>query len=465
MKYFTTFCFTVTVFFVILLSSSCDEKKEVSLHQLISDTHFKVQLPEADFTSDPLTSMGVYLVDYNSSEFSSNLRYKSQQGFYSLADSSGISVDKFDREAKNVDIYAYVPYQKVENSTIEKHHVSVMLNQQDTASYQASDFMCATAERKALATKIDLTFKPQLTKVVINVKKRGLKVVNNDVEVEFVDVATSANINLKTRILTNLGGICTVKPLKQDASDVDFDYTLQAILIPQKIAAGQTILQVQTGGKVYTHQAKYDLSLKPAMEYVYDIYIDDSEISVESESDPKKRGEGRTEGLASISAHTYKIGDYYPMADDALSAIGIVFAAYNNGAHGKILSLDEAIDLKWGPSVEMGAQSKISGSNNKDIIEHRNGSVSQYEAFNWCFSKGKNWYLPAINELVAIHQQKETINRALSPLLRSNYLGDGVYLSSTEGDESTALVLYFASGKRFQQSKSMGYHVRAVSDF
>lgn len=461
MKYSKTFYSTITVFSVILLYISCERKKELSLHQLASDTHFKAEFSDMGYALDSLP-MGVYVVYNETSMFCSNFKYEYKEGLYSLTDSKEISNPDF--ENKNINIYAYTPYQNMENPSIEKHHVVVETNQQNQANYNASDFMYAWVEHKALGEKIDLAFKVKFAKVVINIKNKALKESNNDIGVEIINVATSANINLKTGILSALGDIGTIKTMKQDVPNSDFNYTVQAIMIPQEIPANQTILNIEIEGHVYSYQTKHEIFIQPSTQYIYNVTIDEFGISVEFENFLRTR-DGVADNLNPVSNHIYKVGDYYPMADDKMSAIGVVIEVFDNGSHGKIISLDEALDLSWGPSRLTGAKSKISGANNKEIIERQGGSVSEYEALNWCRSKGKGWYLPAINELVTIYKQKDVLNRSLSPLLRSNNLGDGVYVSSTENDDSNALVLYFGNGQRFQQDKSLTSHVRAVYDF
>lgn len=462
MKYSRTFYSVIAVFSVILLHISCDRKKELSVRQLISDTHFKVEFSDVGYALDPLIPMGAYIMDDNSSIFCSNLKYQYKDSFYSLVDSSQINSLKYD--SKGANIYAYFPYQDIENPNPEKHRVRVATDQQSLSNYQASDFMYAIAEHKTLSQKIDLQLSGKFAKIIINIKKKGLKESTEDIGVELVDIATSADINLKTGALSNLSDVSTIKLMKRSIPNSDFDYTVQGIAIPQEIQADKTVLRIVIGGKVYSHATRYEVSIEPAMQYVYNVTIDDFGMSVESEGRDRDR-KGTVENLNSVSTHTYEVGDYYPMADDKLSAIGIVFRTSDDGLHGKVLSLDEALDLNWGPLGDTGAKSKVSGANNKAILERQDLSISEYRALSWCLKKGKGWYLPAINELVTIYEQKEILNRSLSPLLRSNSLGDGVYLSSTENNSANALVLYFGNGQRFQQDKNMESHVRAICDF
>lgn len=462
MKCFRTFYSAIAVFSVILLHFSCDRKKELSTHQLIRDTHFKVEFSDIGYTLEPSIPIGVYIANNRSSVLSSSLKYEDKGEFYSIVDSNKISNSKL--ENKDINIYAYLPYQNTTNSDFEKHHIIVETDQRSLVNYQASDFKYAVTELKTLGTEIDLQFKEKLAEIVINVKSKGYRDPNDDMNIEIVDVATSANINLKTGILSDLGDIGSVKLMRRSLSNPDFDYTMQGIFIPQEIPADRTILKIEIGGKFYSHQTKYDIIIEPAMQYIYNVTIDNRGISVESEAVHRIR-EGAQDNLNTISAQKYNVGDYYPMANDKQSAIGVVFTTFDNGLHGKVLSLDEALDVNWGPLIETGAKSKISGASNKSIIERQNTNLSEYRALSWCLKKGKGWYLPAINELVTIYQQKDILNHSLSPLLRSNNLGDGVYLSSTENDESNVLVLYFGNGQRFQQDKNLESNVRAIYDF
>lgn len=459
MKNITIYCSCIIVSLFVLLFMACESRKQVRLQELAARTHFQADFPDT-FIFEPI---GVYMVGENSSESCINLKYDNKDGVYSFVDFNELCTTKI--TTNKVNIYAYAPYRKDTNSDIQKHHITVFADQSDSINYIGSDFLYARVNNKDLveAINVSLPFNHKFAKITINIKKSDL-IESDNISFEITNVVTSVNMNLRTGRLSDLKDIGSIKPFQKKRANSGFDYTLEAIMIPQEIERNTPLFKFSIDGKNYSYSTRYSSSVGSSMQYICNIKVDNGTLSMESEEFPRVKGSS-SDNIGAISERIYKIGDYYPIADDPLSAIGVVFSTVDNGAHGKILSLNEAVDLEWGPLLATGAKSKISGASNKVIIEKNTNNIVQYRALSWCLNKGKDWYLPAINELVTICKQKEALNRALAPLLRSNNLGNGVYVSSTEDSESKVLVLHFGNGQRFLQDKSLDFHVRAVCDF
>ena len=104
----------------------------------------------------------------------------------------------------------------------------------------------------------------------------------------------------------------------------------------------------------------------------------------------------------------YKVGDYY---NDGTKE-GIVFEVYDGGWHGKIVSLDES-EEQWAVDAVFknatGATSKGGGMGNMNKIKKQPNWKSNYPAFAWCASLGNGWYLPAVDELMLIYENKSTL--------------------------------------------------------
>lgn len=391
-----------------------------------------------------------------------NLKYENRKGLYTLVDTSKLSCEKIDNPVMN--IYAYAPYVEDKQSTIENHRVEVHPDQSDLADYLGSDFLYAKVDDIALSDNaVNLSFENKLAKLIININKVDL-LNGGDVDFEIINVATSTGVNLYTGVLSIPENIGSIKPFRNQKGNTGFNYRLEAILVPQKISANTLLFKLKLDGKEYCYTTKNDINFDSSMMYIYNITVDNNSLSVECEELSRAR-ENISNSPDIIFERTYKIGDYYPIADDPLSAIGVVFYTTDDGTHGKIISLDEIIGLKWGPLMVTGTRSRILGTNNQIIIQRQAHSIAEYEAFNWCLSKGKDWYLPAINELVAIYKQKDILNKSLSPLLRSSNLGDEIYMSSTEYNTSDVLVFHFENGQCFHQNKRFSSRVRGVLAF
>ena len=169
-----------------------------------------------------------------------------------------------------------------------------------------------------------------------------------------------------------------------------------------------------------------------------------------------------TEEIAEVE--TYSVGDYY---DDGKRQ-GVVFAVSDDGRHGKIVSLDQTIE-QWctkglfEESIVVGASSESDGKANTDKVMARADS-EEYPAFQWCRTKGDEWYLPSKEELKLFRQVRDKVNKTLRDKSMKE-LGDDSYWSSTEINESDAWGVYVGGGYTANASKGSNYYVRAVSAF
>lgn len=174
-------------------------------------------------------------------------------------------------------------------------------------------------------------------------------------------------------------------------------------------------------------------------------------------------GKNKTEDI--IECGSYKVGDYY---NDGTKE-GIVFVVYDGGYHGKIVSLDEGKE-KWAEYAvwqnATHATSDGGGMGNMNKIKKLPNWKSNYPAFAWCASLGEGWYLPAVDELKLIYQNKSIINRRLNERGYGEF-ADYCYWSSTEGVDYSdcAWNVYMDGGLTFSVNKDNDRCVRAVSAF
>ena len=102
----------------------------------------------------------------------------------------------------------------------------------------------------------------------------------------------------------------------------------------------------------------------------------------------------------------YAVGDYY----DFNGVKGVVCKVTEDGLHGMVVSLDEVM-IPWSvfrkPDLRtVGAVDRTDGRVNMEIVARyiaENGlSWDDFPAFKWCREQGEGWYLPAIDEVLAI---------------------------------------------------------------
>ena len=150
----------------------------------------------------------------------------------------------------------------------------------------------------------------------------------------------------------------------------------------------------------------------------------------------------------------YKVGDIY--TENGIR--GVVFMAGNTT---KVISIDEAW-LPWSTeNVSTGTRVE-SGKYNMSKIESIDCWMDKYPAFAWCAKHGDDWYLPALDELKEIYNNREIIN---ATLLANGYATLNTvdwYWTSTESQEVDAFQYEFGEGYYSQNYKSTSSAVRAV---
>ena len=162
---------------------------------------------------------------------------------------------------------------------------------------------------------------------------------------------------------------------------------------------------------------------------------------------------------------TYKVGDYY---DDGTKQ-GVVFYVDATGQHGKIVSLDQ-VEKEWcthaqyNKGIVVDASSKSDGKANTDKVMSRSDRAA-YSAFVWCRAKGKDWYLPAEDELKLLYRVRDTINSTLKERGGNTLSDDDWYWSSTEDGKFCAWIVNMDGGDTYNNTKYANNYVRAVSAF
>lgn len=137
----------------------------------------------------------------------------------------------------------------------------------------------------------------------------------------------------------------------------------------------------------------------------------------------------------------WAVGDYYEVGN----VKGVVVWVDESKEHGKIISLDEKVDIWATGGYNTGAKSEEDGKGNTDKVKDINAELSAFPAFKWCVAHGEGWYFPAILEVYYFLNAKETVNSTLEAH-NGTKISD-FYWSSTEGeeDETAALYGYFKS--------------------
>ena len=132
----------------------------------------------------------------------------------------------------------------------------------------------------------------------------------------------------------------------------------------------------------------------------------------------------------------WAVGDYYEVGN----VKGVVVWVDESKEHGKIISLDEKVDIWATGGYNTGAKSEEDGKGNTDKVKDINAELSAFPAFKWCVAHGEGWYFPAIMEVYYFLNAKATVNSTLEAH-NGTKISD-FYWSSTEGEEDESAALY-----------------------
>lgn len=136
------------------------------------------------------------------------------------------------------------------------------------------------------------------------------------------------------------------------------------------------------------------------------------------------------------AATGWAVGDYYEVGN----VKGVVVWVDESKEHGKIISLDEKVDIWATGGYNTGAKSEEDGKGNTDKVKDINAELSAFPAFKWCVAHGEGWYFPAIMEVYYFLNAKATVNSTLEAH-NGTKISD-FYWSSTEGEEDETAALY-----------------------
>lgn len=134
----------------------------------------------------------------------------------------------------------------------------------------------------------------------------------------------------------------------------------------------------------------------------------------------------------------WAVGDYYEVGN----VKGVVVWVDESKEHGKIISLDEKVDIWATGGYNTGAKSEEDGKGNTDKVKDINAELSAFPAFKWCVAHGEGWYFPAILEVYYFLNAKATVNSTLEAHNGTKINDRVCYWSSTEGEEDETAALY-----------------------
>jgi hypothetical protein len=264
---------------------------------------------------------------------------------------------------------------------------------------------------------------------------------------------------------------------------------LSCAVVAQTFNAEPNPNPVPTGPIVNTND-----TVAEALESIVDYICTETIVSTDIECDTDvvvESGTTVTDALVDIvdyfcnntpaPGYTYEIGQYVEEEG------GVIFHRYKDGANENYLVVgiqDNSSNVVW-DSRSMFSPSIPNTSNLWDGLANTQGIVAGgvplpnaaivAQASNLPPSPLQDWYLPAIDELSILWQNRFNVNRTLSgnssygSIIGATQIGYNNYWSSTQINATAAWAIIFVPGSSnygfYSSGKSASYYVRAIRKF
>lgn len=278
---------------VLLFTQACSFEEMKVEPDLPQEGTYKVQI-HADIHQQPATKVttdgfctgdevGVYLVNYDG-DIPGTLKLEDNQAdnVKFSYNENGEWVSEYDIFYKdnetNVDFYGYYPY--AEPTSIEAYPFEVARDQSkgaehgQMAAYEASDFLWANTKNvKPTESKVILTFRHQMSSARIRFSQGtgwddAAEYAAVTKEVLVTSTIRKSTINLATGVVTPEGEapLTGIIPMK------DYD-EFRAIVVPQTVPAGQTLLTLTIDGRPRHYVRDVDTEYVPGKITTYDLSV------------------------------------------------------------------------------------------------------------------------------------------------------------------------------------------------
>ena len=281
----------------LILTQSCSFEELDIKPDIPQDAAYKVQIyneinqqPATKVTTDGFCTgdeVGVYLVNYDG-QTPGALKVEDNQAdnVRFTFNENGDWVSDYDIYYKdnetNVDMYGYYPY--ADPTSIEAYPFEVARDQSKGAEhgqmalYEASDFLWAkTKNVTPTASKVILSFNHKMSSARVRFTQGSgwadaAEYAAVSKEVLVTNTIRKSTINLSTGVVTPEGEapLTGIVPMK------DYD-EFRAIVVPQTVAAGQTLLTITVDGQPRHYVRDVDTEYLPGKITTYDLSISKKE--------------------------------------------------------------------------------------------------------------------------------------------------------------------------------------------
>ena len=230
-------------------------------------------------------AIGVYMIAKESVTVvneMSNVKYETKTGGLSGDFVAASKVIYFPDNGTEVRFMSYYPY-----TTADLVDDVYKVNVSDQTSQAKIDLLysfhaAASYEKTASENVIPLKFDHQLTNVLINIKS-GIGLAAGDLEdiaVHFSGVNTTADFDLMTGLLSNLGDVDDVSP-NVTITAPDYTISYESIILPMPtVPENAKIVFSMANGDVF--EWEFNKALDASTQYIYNVTINRTGIEVEA---------------------------------------------------------------------------------------------------------------------------------------------------------------------------------------
>lgn len=231
--------------------------------------------------------IGLYVVNYNGSahEIAAEGNHVTNADFSFNGTAWTPGEEIFWRDmVTHADFYAYYPF--IETiADVNALPWAVATDQSDEADYWAGDFMWTKeADITPTTAAVPLQMKHILSNATVTVKggtgfEEDVNLENANVELYFYGLKTAATIDLADGVVTPAGEATVVTPWK----DVETTTTYRAMVIPQTIEAGKTLISVSVNNTVYPLVVEEGFTFEPSKKHNFTLTVNASKVNLSVE--------------------------------------------------------------------------------------------------------------------------------------------------------------------------------------
>lgn len=231
--------------------------------------------------------VGIYLVDYAGDTpgvlgniFQTryfNIEYVMNNAFWYAPDGQEIYMGN-----GYADLYTYYPYDvemsRVPGKTDLTAYPFHIQTQQDTYP-TGSDFLWAKSTRiTGSEQQTNIIFKHLMSCFEINLLFNDRLDIPTDPQLKIYNTQTACTINMRTGIASPNGETGVLTPVRSATTTEGYDFTFNAIIIPQTIARGTPLFSVTVNDRTWIYEAESDIDVLAQDVYTFNMTVNTSSI-------------------------------------------------------------------------------------------------------------------------------------------------------------------------------------------